>query len=462
MAAASDSVVTAFFNGIKGRRVTFCGIGRSHMPLIVMFRASGAIVTARDRRSFQELGENGQTLRELGVELVLGKDYLQNLNEDVIFRTPGMPFHLPELEAARRRGQAVTSEMEVFFRLCPCKIYAVTGSDGKTTTTTILSEFLKAEGKTVHLGGNIGKPLLPEIESIAPDHVVVAELSSFQLISMRRSPDVAVVTNLAPNHLDIHKNMDEYVDAKKNLILHQDGFSRTVLNADNEITAGFRELVRGDCWQFSRKTNPARGVFCDGEQILVNGRKLMEVSGIKLPGWHNVENYMAAIAAAWGDVSPENMRRVAGEFGGVEHRMEFVRELSGVKYYNDSIASSPSRTISGTLACYDKNLILICGGYDKHIPYEPLGSPVCQKVKELILMGDTAPKIEKAVMSCPEYKYSHPSIHHVKNMPEAVALAHTLAAPGDVISLSPASASFDLYPGFEARGQHFKELVNQL
>lgn len=451
-----------FFHGIEGKRVAFCGIGRSHMPLMRIFMEHGAIVAARDRRSFQELGENGRILKELGVELVLGRDYLSNLTEDVIFRTPGMPFHLPELEAARGRGQTVTSEMEVFFRLCPCKIYAVTGSDGKTTTTTILSEFLKAQGKTVHLGGNIGKPLLPEIESIAPDHVVVAELSSFQLISMRQGPDVAVVTNLAPNHLDIHKDMDEYVDAKKNLILHQDGFSRTVLNADNEITAGFTELVRGDCWQFSRRAEPPRGVFCDGRQITVNGGHLMDVSEIKLPGWHNVENYMAAIAAAFGDVSPENMRKVAGEFGGVEHRMEFVREIDGVKYYNDSIASSPSRTISGTLACCGENLILICGGYDKHIPYGPLGVPICQKVRELILMGDTAPKIQEAVVSCPEYKDGRPNLHHVKDMPEAVALAHALAGPGDMVSLSPASASFDLYPGFEARGRHFKELVNQL
>ncbi len=452
----------AFFKSINGKKVTFCGIGRSHMPLIELFIRHGAKVTARDRRSFQELSENGQTLKSLGIGLILGKDYLHDLNEDIIFRTPGMPFHLPELERAREQGKAVTSEMEVFFKLCPCKIYAVTGSDGKTTTTTILSEFLKAEGKTVHLGGNIGKPLLPEIESIAPEDVVVAELSSFQLISMGEGPDVAVVTNLAPNHLDIHKDMDEYVNAKKNLILHQDGFSRAVLNADNEITAGFKSLVRGDCWQFSRTKEPPRGVYCDGEKILVNGEPLMSVSEIKLPGWHNVENYMAAIAAAWGDVSPENMRKVAGEFGGVEHRMEFVRELGGVKYYNDSIASSPSRTISGTLACYDKNLILICGGYDKHIPYDPLGGPVCRRVKELILMGDTGPKIEEAVLSCPQYKEGHPNIRHVKDMGEAVSLARELASPGDVVSLSPASASFDMYRSFEERGRHYKELVGQL
>lgn len=450
---------TAFFKSISGKHITFCGIGRSHMPLIELFQSHGAIVTARDRRSFQELGENGQTLKSLGVGLILGKDYLHCLTEDIIFRTPGMPFHLPELENARRLGKTVTSEMEVFFRLCPCRIYAVTGSDGKTTTTTILSEFLKAQGMTVHLGGNIGKPLLPEIEAISPDHIVVAELSSFQLISMRHSPDVAVVTNLAPNHLDIHKDMDEYVDAKKNLILHQDGFSRTVLNADNEITAGFKGLVRGDCWLFSRKDSPERGVFCNGESILVNGEKLMDVGEIKLPGWHNVENYMAAIAAAWGEVSPENMRKVARDFGGVEHRMEFVRELGGVKYYNDSIASSPSRTISGTLSCYEENLILICGGYDKHIPYAPLGGPICQRVRELILMGDTAKKIEEAVLGCQEYRHSHPNIHHVRDMQEAVSLAKSLASPGDVVSLSPASASFDMYLSFEARGRHYKELV---
>lgn len=451
-----------FFRQLKGRRVAFCGIGRSHMPVMEQFLRYGAAVTARDRRGFEELGENGEKLRAMGVELILGENYLQNLTEDIIFRTPGMKFHLPELEEARSKGSVVTSEMELFFRLCPCKTYAVTGSDGKTTTTTILSEFLKAQGKTVHLGGNIGKPLLPEIDTISPQDVAVVELSSFQLISMRQSPDVAVVTNLAPNHLDIHKDMEEYIDAKKNIFLHQDGFSRTVLNADNQITAGFAGEIRGDLWTFSRKSAAVRGVFCDGESIFVCGKKLLDVAEIKLPGWHNVENLMAAIAAAWGDVDPDNMRRVAREFGGVEHRMEFVRELEGVKYYNDSIASSPSRTISGTLSFYQSGLILICGGYDKHIPYEPLGEPICQRVKTLILMGDTGPKIETAVRGAKNYQESCPEILHAKDMEQAVSLARSAAKPGDVVSLSPASASFDMYPGFEARGRHFKELVAAL
>ena len=392
----------------------------------------------------------------------MGEAYLKGMDEDIIFRTPGMKYHLPELEEARKRGQVVTSELEVFFDLCPCKTYAVTGSDGKTTTTTLIAEFLQTEGKTVHVGGNIGKPLLPEIEDIAPTDCAVAELSSFQLISMKESPQVAVVTNLSPNHLDMHKDMREYIDAKRNIFLHQNAFSRTVCNVDNEITASFAPEVRGDLWLFSRKEKPSRGVWCDGETIFVNGEEVLKVGDIKIPGWHNVENYMAAIGAVWGDVSPENIRRVAKEFGGVEHRAELVRELDGVKYYNDSIASSPTRTISGTLSLYKEKIILICGGYDKHIPYTPLGPVICEKVKTLILLGATGPKIEEAVKSAANYQEGAPRILCAASMEEAVALAQREAVPGDVVSLSPASAAFDLYPNFEVRGRHFKELVNGL
>ncbi len=451
-----------YFEWIRGKTVAFCGIGRSHLPLIELFREKGAVVSARDRRTLEALGETGVRLQDMGIKLVLGEGYLEDLTEEIIFRTPGMRYHLPELEAARKRGAAVTSEMETFFRLCPCKLYAVTGSDGKTTTTTILSEFLKAAGKTVHLGGNIGKPLLPEIEQIQPTDCAVAELSSFQLISMGESPDVAVVTNLAPNHLDVHKDMQEYIDAKRNIFRHQGAYSRTVLNADNDITASFAAEVRGDCWRFSRKGPVERGVWCDGEKIYVNQESLLDVRDIRIPGWHNVENYMAAIAAVWGDVDPEEIRRVAKTFGGVEHRAELVREFEGVRYYNDSIASSPSRTIQGTLSLYGEKIILICGGYDKHIPYDPLGPVVCDKVKTLILLGATADKIEAAVRNSDNYAEGSPEIIHVEDMAQAVETARTHAQPGDVVSLSPASAAFDLYPNFEVRGRHFKELVNGL
>ncbi len=451
-----------FFKSLSGKTVTFCGIGRSHMPLMKMFQEQGAVISVRDKRTFEELGENGKTLKDLGVELILGENYLQDLNQDIIFRTPGMRYHLPELEAARKRGAVVTSEMEVFFQLCPCKIYAVTGSDGKTTTTSIIAELLKAQGKTVHLGGNIGKPLLPEIQSIQPEDCAVVELSSFQLISMGESPDVAVVTNLSPNHLDVHKDMQEYIDAKKNIFLHQNGFSRTVLNAGNEITASFVPQVRGDCWMFSRGQAVDRGVWCDEEQIYVNGQPLMPLSQIKIPGWHNVENYMAAIAAVWGDVDPEVIRQVAATFNGVEHRAEFVRELHGVKYYNDSIATSPTRVMSGTLSLFPQKILMIAGGYDKHIPFEPLGPVVCDKVKTLILLGATAQKIQDAVQGAENYKEGSPEIIRVETMEQAVETAQAHAQPGDIVSLSPASAAFDLYPNFEVRGRHYKELVNGL
>ena len=451
-----------FFRYLKGKTVAFCGVGRTHMPLIELFQEKGAVVTVRDQRPLEKLGENGEILRSLGVELRLGEDYLQDLNEDIIFRTPGMRYHLPQLEEARARGCAVTSELELFFRLCPCKIYGVTGSDGKTTTTSIIAEFLKAQGKTVHLGGNIGKPLLPEIESIAPEDVAVVELSSFQLISMRESPDVAVVTNLSPNHLDVHKDMQEYIDAKKNILLHQGALSRTVLNAGNEITTAFAPEVRGDCWMFRRGAPVERGVWCDGESIYVHGEKLLEVSQIKIPGWHNVENYMAAIAAVWGDVEPQTIRHVAETFAGVEHRAEFVRELGGVKYYNDSIATSPTRVISGMLSLFPQKILMIAGGYDKHIPFEPLGPAVCEKVKTLILLGSTAQKIQDAVMAAPQYREGCPEILRVETMEEAVAAAAAHAQPGDIVSLSPACAAFDLYPNFEVRGRHFKEIVNKL
>lgn len=460
-----DSTIKNFFAAMKGKKIAFCGIGGSNLPLIEMFHQKGAIVTACDRRTQEKLGTTAEKLLRDGISLKLGEDYLQNLDVDIIFRTPGMKFHLPELDLARKQGIAVTSEMEVFFDLCPCKIYAVTGSDGKTTTTTIISEFLKAAGKKVHLGGNIGRPLLPEIEQIQPEDVAVVELSSFQLISMRKSPQVAVVTNLSPNHLDIHKDMQEYIDAKKNIFLHQNAFSRTVLNADNEITANFAQETRGQTFLFSRKSPCMSGAWLREDGMIVIGDKqeeVLHVTEIKIPGVHNVENYLAAISAVWGEVPVSVIRDVARTFNGVAHRAEFVREVDGVKYYNDSIGTSPTRTIRGTLSLYDEKIILIAGGYDKKIPFDTLGPAIVQKVKILILMGATADKIEASVKASPEYKPGEPEILRASSMEEAVGLAKQQAKSGDIVSLSPACASFDLYPNFEARGNHFKDLVNKL
>ena len=454
-----------FFSQLKGKKIAMCGIGVSNTPLILNFLKQGARVIACDRRERELIGNIADELEAAGAELKLGDGYLDNLEVDIIFRTPGMNFHLPELERARKRGIAVTSEMEVFFDLCPATIFAVTGSDGKTTTTTLIAKMLEAEGKRVFVGGNIGTPLLPEIENITADDFVVAELSSFQLISMRKSPDIAVVTNVAPNHLDVHKDMDEYVEAKKNILLHQNAFSRTILNRDNDITEDFRKDVRGQSLGFSMTRRLNNGAWLADDGVLHMAYRGIDVpvidrKDIRILGDHNVENYLTAIAAVWGYVGVDNIKKVAQEFGGVEHRIEFVREVDGVKYYNDSIASSPTRTIAG-LKAFDQKVILLAGGYDKHIPFEPMMPYIVEKVKTLYLCGDTADKIEKCLREYDGYD-GNPEIIRVKDFAEAVAEAHKNAVPGDIVTLSPACASFDSYPNFVARGNHFKQLVNEL
>lgn len=454
-----------FFKQINGKRIAMCGIGVSNTPLIKNFLSKGATVYACDRRSREQIGALADELEAEGAELRTGDGYLDNLEVDIIFRTPGMNFNLPELDAARKKGIAVTSEMEVFFDLCPATIFAVTGSDGKTTTTTLIAEMLKAEGKTVHLGGNIGNPLLPEIEEISPDDYVVAELSSFQLISMRKSPDVAVVTNVAPNHLDIHKDMDEYVEAKKNVLLHQNAFSRTVLNRDDEITSGFKKYVRGQSLSFSMERPLKNGAWLDTDGTIHMSYRgidvpIMHRSEITVLGDHNVANYLAAISAVWGYVGVDTIKKVAHDFKGVEHRIEFVREVNGVKYYNDSIASSPTRTIAG-LKAFDRKVLLIAGGYDKHIPFEPMVPYIIDKVKILYLCGATADKIEKCIRDDKNYNGT-PEIRRVADIAAAVEAAHKDAVQGDIVTLSPACASFDAFPNFAARGKYFKELVNKL
>ncbi|MBQ2419811.1 MAG: UDP-N-acetylmuramoyl-L-alanine--D-glutamate ligase [Clostridia bacterium] len=455
-----------FFKSVKGKKIAFCGIGKSNLPLIYKFIEKGAEVYACDRRDRSQLAPGqAEELESAGAKLILGDGYLNNLNVDIIFRTPGMNYFLPELTEARKKGIVVTSEMEVFFDLCPCKIFAVTGSDGKTTTTTLIATMLKEQGYTVHLGGNIGTPLLPIIEEISENDIAVAELSSFQLISMRKSPDVSVVTNVAPNHLDVHKTMDEYIDAKKNIFMHQNAFTRTVLNADNEITASFADEVRGTLSYFSYNSPVSRGAYLDGDDICVADKngvvKIMNKHEIRIPGEHNVENYLAAISAVWGYVDVETIVKVAREFGGVEHRIEFVREKDGVKYYNDSIATSPTRTIAG-LKAFNQKLIVLAGGYDKHIPFDPLAPYAVEKIKVLILTGPTADAIEKAIRSDKNFDNCGMKILRSENLEQSVKMAHEIAKEGDIVSLSPACASFDAYPNFEERGNHYKKLVNEL
>ena len=454
----------AFNRHINKKRIAVLGIGLSNTPLIKQFLKAGANVLACDRHTREQLGNVADELEAAGALLQLGDNYLNNLDADIIFRTPGMKYNLPQLEDARKKGIAVTSEMEVFFDLCPCKIFAVTGSDGKTTTTSIIAEMFKKQGYVVHVGGNIGHPLLPDIEQIDAQDVAVVELSSFQLISMRKSPDIAVVTNLSPNHLDMHKDMDEYINAKKNIFTHQNAFCRTVLNLDNSITASFADETRGECYMFSRKQAVKYGSFLrdDGIICMNDGNithEIMRADEINIPGVHNIENYLAAISAVWGYVSPENISCVAKSFSGVEHRIEFVKDIDGVRYYNDSIATTPTRTIAG-LDSFNQKVILIAGGYDKHVPFEVLGPKVMEKVKILILLGKTAEKIEEAVKADSGYNPELLPIINVNSLQEAVETAKKYATKGDIVTLSPACASFDMYKNFEERGKAFKDILS--
>ena len=455
----------AYFTFLKDQKIAVLGLGVSNRPLVRLLLEYGCDVTGCDRTPREKLDADVLQLESLGCKLRVGDGYLDGVEADVLFRTPGMHPGHPAIQALAQKGAQVTSEMEVFFDLCPATIFAVTGSDGKTTTTTLIAKMLEAEGKRVFVGGNIGTPLLPEIENITADDFVVAELSSFQLISMRKSPDVAVVTNVAPNHLDVHKDMDEYVEAKKNILLHQNAFSRTILNRDNDITESFRKDVRGQSLGFSMSRRLNNGAWLDQDGVLHMAYRGIDVpvvdrKEIRVLGDHNVENYLTAIAAVWGYVGVDNICKVAREFGGVEHRIEFVREVNGVKYYNDSIASSPTRTIAG-LKAFDQKVMLIAGGYDKHIPFEPMMPYVVEKVKTLYLCGDTADKIEQCLRDYAGYNGS-PEIVRVKDIAEAVAQAHKNAVQGDIVTLSPACASFDAYPNFVCRGNHFKQLVNEL
>ena len=447
-----------YFRSLRGKRIAVFGLGVSNRPLVRLLLEFGCDVLGCDRTPREKLEEEVLELERSGCKLSVGEAYLEGLEADIVFRTPGMHPGNPALEALRAKGAEVTSEMEVFFEVCPCTILAVTGSDGKTTTTTLVSEMLKAAGKTVWLGGNIGTPLLPLVRQMKDDDFAVVELSSFQLMDMKRSPHIALITNLAPNHLDVHKDMEEYVEAKKNIYRFQSQCDTLIVNADNEITAPL--TGNGATRAFSRQGKNVH-VRLEGDMITRGGVAVLDKKDILIPGEHNVENYMAAIAAVEGLVDDETIRNVAKNFGGVEHRIELVRIKDGVRFYNDSIASSPSRTIAG-LKSFREKVILIAGGYDKHIPYDVLGPYICEHVKTLVLGGATGPQIREATVNCSEYKPGCPEIIDCPDFASAVKAAADAAVSGDVVLMSPASAAFDQFRNFMVRGEFFKKMVKEL
>ena len=460
------STMSAYLESLRGKSVAVIGMGVSNTPLIRTLLRAELKVTVCDKSPRERVEEQASELESLGAKLRTGPEYLAKLHKaDVIFRTPGLSPNTPELLKAMAGGSILTSEMELFFQLCPCHIIGITGSDGKTTTTTLISEFLKEAGRNVYLGGNIGRPLLPDVDGMTPDDIAVVELSSFQLMTMDRSPNVAVFTNLSPNHLDYHHTMEEYTQAKLNIFCHQNPQDRAVFNYDNDITRSLAKTAVGRPMLFSRSHRLEEGVYLrDGAIWLTNdmgSREVLSLSEIRIPGVHNIENYMAAIAAVDGIVPDKCVRAVAQRFTGVEHRIELVRELNGVKYYNDSIGTSPTRTMA-CLDSFEQKLILIAGGYDKGVPFTQLGVEIVRQVKALILTGDTAPAIKRAAEAAEGYAASGLKILETENLSAAVAAARDIAQEGDVVVLSPACAAFDRFKNFMERGKVFKQLVNNL
>lgn len=453
--------ISDFEEKIKNKRVAVIGLGVSNTPLIKFLFNKGAYITAFDKKQKSQIA-NFDELAEFVYQFSLGDNYLENLVDfDYIFRTPGMRYDLPNFLEEKEKGAIIISETELFLELCPCKVIGVTGSDGKTTTSTIIYKMLKSAGFDAFLGGNIGVPLIEYIEEINENNIVVLELSSFQLHTFTKSPQISIITNISPNHLDYHKSYDEYIDSKKNIFKFQDNKGKLIINYDNAITREFANDSKGEVIFFSRVNSIENGIFLKNDNIIFKKNnveiKMLDSSDIKIPGVHNIENYMAAISAVYDIVETNHIKDVATNFGGVEHRIEFVRTLNGISFYNDSIGSSPTRTIA-SINSFGQKVILIAGGYDKNIPFDDLGSFINERVKKVFLIGKTADKIEESIKVInKDYEVIRCSC-----LEESILEAYKSAICGDIILLSPACASFDMYKDFAERGNVFKFNVNNL
>ena len=454
-----------FNNFLDGKQVAIIGMGVSNIPLLDYFYDKNAKVTVFSTNVLSD--EIMEKINKYRYEVELGEDNLSRLKGfDIIFRSPSALPTKHEFQSAVKKGAILTSEIEMVLKLAPCKIIGVTGTEGKTTTTSLIYEICKKAGYNCFLGGNIGKPIFTKINQMKPEDIVILELSSFQLMGMTVSPNIAVVTNIFPDHLNVHKSYEEYQDAKKSIFRNQTEEGIVILNKDNEITEKFADEVKGKTIFFSSTKKLKNGYVYDREDGFIkkctDGKceKILNKNDIKLKGVHNYENICSALAATETVASKEAQIEAVKNFKGVEHRLEFVREIDGVKYYNDSIGTSPASTIAG-LNAFDENIILLAGGSDKGLDYKEIGEVIAKKVGTLILTGPTAQKIEEATKQALSEEKSI-EIIHTNNLEESVKVAKEKARSGDIVLLSPASASFDAFKNFEERGNYFKTLVNNL
>lgn len=456
-----------FNNYIRGKKVAVLGIGVSNIPLIDYLYKHNSCVTLFDKKEEEKIDKAViNKIKDYGMNLSLGENYLEKLTGfDIIFRSPSMRPDTPEIVKELERGAILTSEIELVIEMCPGTVIGVTGSDGKTTTTSLIYEILKENNKKCYLGGNIGIPLFTNIKEMDKETYVVLELSSFQLMTMKVSPKISVITNITPNHLDIHKSYDEYIEAKANIFKYQDETGLLVVNYDNEITRNLAKKANGKVIYFSSKEKIENGIIVDDKIIKKSEdglrRHILNTKNMILRGMHNFENACAAIGATSTIVDIENQAKAIKDFRGVEHRLEFIRKIDGIKWYNDSIGSSPTRTIAG-LNAFDEKIVLIAGGYDKHLDYTPIAKPIVDNVSSLILIGQTADKIEKAVRDELKAQRKTMNIYRVNTLEETTKVAREVAKLGEIVLFSPASASFDMFKNFMERGNKFKKIVQEM
>jgi len=445
-------------NKLKQSNIAILGLGVSNIPLLEYLYELGSNITVFNTKELDNILI--EKLDNLNVKYYIGENALDNLNGfDIIFRSPSILPTRKELIKAKEKGCIITSEVKEVLNLCPCKVIGITGSDGKTTTTTLIDLILKANNYSTHLGGNIGTPLFTKINEMKEEDIIVLELSSFQLMDFDISPNISVVTNISENHLDIHKDYEEYIESKKNIFKYQDSEGLLVTNLDNEITNKFKS--NGKTRYFSRSKKLDKGFYTDGKYIYYNNEIIIDTKDIKLRGVHNYENICTALSATIDLIDLNKSIEAIKEFNGVEHRLEFIREVNGVKWYNDSVSSSPTRTIAG-LYSYEEDIVLIAGGYDKNLDYTPIAKPILDKVTKLILLGDTKEKIYEAVTALNKEVNKNIEIYKCNTLQEVVDKALEVSTEKEVVLFSPASASFDMFKNFADRGLQFKELVNNI
>ena len=459
-----------FKEEIKNKKIAVLGLGVSNIPAIKYLNKLGAYIYAHDAKDV--LSENCDEIKDLeNIEFLLGDKCFSGLNDvDYILRSPGVKPFLPEIEEAVENGVKLTSEMELFVDLCPCKIIGITGSAGKTTVTTLVTELLKNGGHNVWQGGNIGTPLFDKVEQIQKDDIVVLELSSFQLMTMKKSPNVSLITNIYEDHLDYHRDFEEYVIAKTNIFMNQERRDICVFNLESEYTEKFlvmkeEKSVLSENLFFSTVDENIKGAYLKDKDIYINidgkKEKVISVDEIKLKGNKNYANVCSAICLVYNLVSIEDIRKTLINFKGVEHRLEYVDTKNGVEYYNDSISTTPGKALAA-LTSFDKKIILIAGGYDKNLDYSGLGKYIIDSSKYVILLGNTADKIKESIINYESYNSEEITIEKVNSLEEAVKLASSVAKQGDIVVMSPASASFDMFKSYKERGNIFKELVDKL